>query len=490
MANICRIPAYGWRPRPHQMPAWKYLENGGRHAELICHRRWGKDELALHHAACSVVKRPANYWHMLPMASQVRKAIWTAVNPHTNRRRILEAFPAELRMPGPNGGIREQEMMIEFRNGATWQALGSDNYQGAIGSSPAGIVYSEWAQANPASRGYLRPILTENKGWQLYITTPRGDNHAKRTYEGAMRDPDAFAMLQTIEDSGAMTPAEIEKERQAYIDDYGPDVGLALFEQEYYCSFSAVVIGAFYAGEFARMEREGRLGYFPHVPGHLVYTAWDLGHTDDTAVWWFQIIDGRVRIIDFLSETGQGMAFYAGHLIGREVELTIDSYKVTAEFGADLPSAIHRKQYEYAKHYLPHDAKHKRQESAGKTLADQLAAVVGRPHVETLGNESKELGIQATRVLLDSCDIHEETCGEGVEAVRQYRREWYEDKKAFGKNAVHDWTSHPADALRYLAMAWRSVKKPTLERKKGLKPFTKEWLEYNDESEQKQVRYR
>lgn len=490
MANVVRIPANGWRPRPYQMAAWKYLENGGRHAELICHRRWGKDDLALNHAAVSVLKRPANYWHMLPMAAQARKAIWTAVNPHTNKRRILEAFPPELRMGGPNGGIREQEMMIEFRNGATWQVLGSDNYQGAIGSSPAGITYSEWAQANPAARGYLRPILTENKGWQLYITTPRGDNHAKRTYEGAKKNPNAFALLQTVEDTGVLTPAEIESERQAYIDDYGHDVGLALFEQEWYCSFSAVVLGAFYAGELARMEREGRIGLFPWVKGHLVYTAWDLGHTDDTAIWWFQIIDGRVRIIDFLSEQGQGMAFYAGHLIGRKVELTITSYKVTAEFGEYIPEAEHRMAYEYGKHYLPHDAKAKRQESAGKTLQDQLAAVVGAQAVQVLPGESIELGIQATRVLLDSCDINAETCGEGVEAIRQYRREWYEDKKAFGKNAVHDWTSHPADALRYLAMAWRSVKKPAKQEKPAIKPFTPEWLEYDEGTEQKQVRYR
>ena len=113
--------------------------------------------------------RPAVYWHMLPQKEQARKAIWTSVNPHTGRRRVDEAFPHEIRKR-----TLEHEMMIEFVNGSVWQVVGSDNFNSLVGAALGGIVYSEWALANPAARAYLRPIIAESRGWQIFITTPRG----------------------------------------------------------------------------------------------------------------------------------------------------------------------------------------------------------------------------------------------------------------------------------------------------------------------------
>lgn len=424
---------------------------------------------------------------MLPLANQARKAIWTAVNPHTGIRRIDEAFPKEIRR-----ATREHEMQIEFVNGATFQVLGSDNFQGSIGSSPAGIVFSEWAQADPAARGYLRPILMENNGWQLYITTPRGDNHAKRTYLSALNDPDAFAFLQTVEDTGIFTAEQMERERQAYIDDYGEDFGNALFDQEYFCSFQAAIIGAYYGREVAKAEREGRIGVFPHDPRFPVSTAWDLGRTDDTAIWWFQVIDGRVRLIDFYSINGKGLAHYCGQILGREVDLKISTHRVTAEYGDEIPEAAHRKAYRYAIHYLPHDARQKRVESAGKSSEDQVrvALRIQGAQVQVLAQEGIQTGIQAVRTLFPYLEINDERCFEGVDAIRQYRREWSEDRKTFLLTPFHDWTSHPADALRYLAMAWKAAKKPKPPEPKGIKPFTPEWLEYDETKERPKVRYR
>src|SRR5512139_3434902 len=167
-----RLP-HNWQPRPYQMPAWDYLERGGRHAELVWHRRAGKDELGLHWTAVASFQRTATYWYCLPQYNQARKAIWDAINPHTGKKRIDEAFPKELRK-----STRNQEMMIQFVNDSTFQVVGSDNPDSLVGSPPAGIVYSEWALSNPDVRAYLRPILTENRGWQIFNTTPRGRNHA------------------------------------------------------------------------------------------------------------------------------------------------------------------------------------------------------------------------------------------------------------------------------------------------------------------------
>ena len=111
-----RIPN-NWAPRDYQMNVWRYLERGGKRAICVWHRRAGKDDVCLHWAAASMIDKPATYWHMLPAFSQGRKAIWTAVNPHTGKRcRIDESVPVRtarqhqtnLEMP-----------FIRFKNGST-----------------------------------------------------------------------------------------------------------------------------------------------------------------------------------------------------------------------------------------------------------------------------------------------------------------------------------------------------------------------------------
>lgn len=239
------LPNNGWRPRRYQMPLWTHLEHGGRRAVAVWHRRAGKDEVCLHWSAIAAMKRPATYWHMLPEANQARKAIWEAINPHTGKRRIDEAFPKEIRETS-----REQEMMIKFVNGSTWQVVGSDNYDSLVGSPPAGVVFSEWALAKPDAWAYLRPILAENGGWALFIYTPRGDNHGKSTYDLALIEPDWFCELLTADETGVFDPDTLEAERREMISQFGQSRGNALFKQEYYCSWVEAFEGAVVYPEF------------------------------------------------------------------------------------------------------------------------------------------------------------------------------------------------------------------------------------------------
>ena len=166
----------------------------------IAHRRWGKDEISLM-ATCELAhKRVASYWHCLPEYEQARKALWDAINPHTGKRRIDEAFPPEIRESKD-----EQKMFIKLRCGSTWQLIGSDRYDSLVGSGVAGVVFSEWALANPASWAYIRPMLEENDGWASFITTPRGRNHAKAMYDMARGNPRWFAEVSTVHDTGALS---------------------------------------------------------------------------------------------------------------------------------------------------------------------------------------------------------------------------------------------------------------------------------------------
>jgi hypothetical protein len=177
-----RLPHNGWRARHYQLPLWKYLCRGGKRAVAIWHRRAGKDDVALHYACISAVERPSNLAHCLPLFNQGRRSIWDAVNPHSGKRRIDEAFPHALR-----AYTREHDMVlgIHAKGGgiSTWSVIGSDTYNSSlVGSSLAGITFSEYSLSNPSAWGFARPMLEENNGWALFITTPRGRNHAYQLY--------------------------------------------------------------------------------------------------------------------------------------------------------------------------------------------------------------------------------------------------------------------------------------------------------------------
>lgn len=413
-----RLPN-NWKPRPYQLPAWTYLERGGRHAELLWHRRSGKDEVALHWTACAAFERPANYWHMLPEASQARKAIWNAVNPHTGMRRIDEAFPKELR-----AATRDQEMLIRFVNGSTWQVLGSDNFDSLVGSPPVGIVYSEWALANPAARSYLRPILAENGGWQLFITTPRGRNHAARTFLAAQKEPGAFAQKLTAYDTQALTPERLAEELKQYIADFGEDEGAAIFAQEYECSFDAALLGAVLGRSVEAAEKDGRISdvveYDPG--GSAIEVSSDIGFRD-TAAWWFwQPVIGGFNLIDFDAASG----------------LDADEWC----------QRLQAKGYKIGRVWLPHDAKAKTFQSK-HTAVERFLTAFGAEHVGVVPQSTKLDRIAAARRVIRRCAFNLTACERGLDALRSWQYEWNEETRTFSKEPKHDWASHPGDSYSY-----------------------------------------
>lgn len=394
---------------------------------MIAHRRWGKDEIALS-ATCDLAhKRVGSYWHCLPEYAQGRKALWTAVNAHTGRNRIDEAFPQELRKR-----TNDQEMFIEFKNGSTWQIIGSDRYDTTVGAGVAGIVYSEWALANPSAWAYHRPMLEENNGFAAFITTPRGRNHAHSMYQMAAKSPRWFAEISSIHDTKALSKEQLTESLEEYIAIYGEDLGLAQFQQEYLCSFNAAILGAFYAREMVKVRQEKRIRPVIAIPRQPVHTAWDIGVRDDTSIWWFQVHRGQVHILDCYTQSGVGVDHYA-----EICEQKANENRWTR--GVD---------------YVPHDAKVK-EWGTGKTRVETMQELGLNPTVIPLAGKLD--GINAVRRLLPRC-IFDPKCEEvGVAALEQYRREWDDQKKTFKASEVHDWTSHLSDAFRYLAMAWRKA---------------------------------
>jgi len=409
------IIPHNWRPRPYQRRLWDYLANGGKRAVAVWHRRAGKDEVCLHHNACSALERVGNYWHMLPEAKQARKAIWDAINPHTGKRRIDEAFPPEIRDGKPN----EVEMRIRFVNGSSWQLVGSDNFNSLVGAPPIGLTFSEYALANPRAWDYLRPILAENGGWALFIFTPRGRNHGWDILNVAKKNPSWFWECLTVDDTKALSKEIIEEERRSGMSDDE-------IRQEYYVDFSAANKGAYYGVQMREADDEKRICRVPHDPAVQVHTAWDLGIGDSTAIWFAQQKGQEVAIIDYYESFGVGLDHYA---------------KVLKEG--------HRAKYNYGEHILPHDAM-VADLSTGKTRFQTLAGLGIRGRV-LQREQSVDEGINAARMLLPKCWLDEEKCAKGIEALRQYACEWDDELRVFSNKPRHDWTSHAADAFRYLA---------------------------------------
>lgn len=414
-----------WQPRSYQLPAWNYLENGGKRANLIWHRRAGKDDLCLHWGACAAVDKPATYWHMLPKANQARKAIWNAVNPHTGKRRIDEAFPKEIR-----DNTQEQEMLIRLKTGSTWQVLGSDNYDSAVGAPPYGVTYSEWPLSDPASWAYIRPILAENGGWALFNGTPRGRNHAYTHYQAVKEDPHWFTQILTARETGIFSTEQLDQELKEYIDMFGQREGRAKFEQEYLCSFEAAIVGSYYGSELADLETKGRIGTVSHDRSKKVITAWDIGRNDATTIWFAQRHGTDCHLIDYYEASECDVTHYLEVLENKRLELG----------------------YQYSKDIYPHDIQNHEWLSPDSRL--QVMHSHGRQSV-VLKQSDVDDGIAAVCRFLPKCVFDQEKCKRGLDCLRQYRKE-FDPKKHIYKH-VHDWSSHGADAFRYLVKGWEEA---------------------------------
>lgn len=437
------IPAFGWKPRDYQRPAWESWLNGCSRQLLIWHRRAGKDEINLEQHAVGAFNRVGTYWHMLPEYAQARKAIWTAINPHTGRRRIDEAFPHEIR-----ANTNEQEMFIRFVNGSTWQAVGSDRYDSLVGSPPIGITASEWALANPTAWAYLAPILAENGGWASFISTPRGNNHLRAMYDQFKDDPGWFVEILRASQTGAATPEAIEETRKTYASLFGQEMADMLIDQEYECSFAGAMIGSYFGPQMNAAEVEGRVRPLPIDRAHPVHTAWDLGKAVNNPIWCFQVIAGQLRIVDFYIPESD------------DLDDWIDWLEARGYDGTD---------------YVPHDIL-AGEWASSRTRTERLRA--RRKKVQRIPRVSVADGLQAGRMSIKDAVFHDDDDerGERVEAGRDglkaYRREWDDERKTFRDNPVKDWAEHIGSAWRYLSLAWREVVPPQL-----VKPKPKE-LEY------------
>jgi hypothetical protein len=399
-------------PRPYQHRLLKAMDYGYKRAVAIWHRRAGKDLTLVNLLTKKAFERVGIHYYLFPTAAWGRRILWHGMD--RNGIRFLDRIPEELRTK-----TREDEMRIELANGSSIQIVGTDNLN-VVGPNPIGCVFSEYSLQNPRAWDLIRPILAENDGWAVFNYTPRGRNHGFDLYQMALDNPKWFTQLLTVEDTGAIPMAAIDEERRAGMSE-------ELIQQEFYCSFDYGLEGAYYLNQINRARSEGRITNIP-IEDLPVYTAWDLGIGDSTAIWFFQLVRQEVRIIDYHEDSGEGLAHYA---------------KVLQDRG-----------YLYGDHYAPHDVEHR--ELGSGTSLRQRGRELGIKF-KVVPKHTIEDGIEAARSIFPRCWFDKDRAKAGLNALMNYRKEWDDKHQVFRTRPLHDWASHGADSFRYLAVAVRRM---------------------------------
>ena len=411
-----------YQPRLAFMP---FHNRTQRWACLIAHRRAGKTVSAVNdliRAAAECQSQWPHFAYVTPYRSQGKSVAWQYLKHYA--RPIMRS-------------ANEAELFITLLNGAKISIFGADNADAMRGLGFDGIFLDEYGDFRPSVWGsVIRPALSDRQGWCVFAGTPKGKNQFWDIYNTAQRIPSEwFCMALKASDSKLLPEGELNAAKAQLSEDQ--------YLQEMECSFEASILGAYYGTEMREATEQGRVtrvNYDNNVP---VHTAFDLGYRDDTAVWFYQVIRDEVHIIDYYAVSGANIDEIAANILARP--------------------------YNFGKHHLPHDARAKTLAAAGKSVIEQLAVHFGINSLAIVPDLSVQDGIQAVRKMLPQCWFDADKCSEGIEALRQYQREYDEDKKAFRQTPRHDWCSHPADAFRMLAIAWRS--EPRVRQPDAAKPL-------------------
>jgi phage terminase large subunit len=402
--------------RPYQIPLLDALENRGYKRVLaIWPRRAGKDITAFNYILRAALVKIGVYFIVYPTYSQGRKILWDSM---TNEGvRFLDFIPPEL-IESTNA----TEMKIRLINGSMIQVVGSDNYDSLVGTNAVGIVFSEYSLQDPRAYQYLRPVLTANDGWALFLSTPRGHNHLYELYQIAISNPEQwFCSKLTVLDTGHISLHDIARERNS------GEMSEDLIQQEYYTSFDMGIEGSYYAKYIDRLRLAGQIGIVPYESGHKVHSCWDLGVRDTTAIILFQCIGPLVRIINCYENSKVGLDHYI---------------KVLEQMGREHG-------YVWGKHFAPHDIAVK-EFGTGMTRLDK-ARELGITFYVT-PNIPIEDGIEAARTTFNKLWIDESKCKQLIKALENYRQEYDVKRKVYKANPLHDWSSNYADSFRYLAL--------------------------------------
>jgi len=376
----------------------------------VCHRRLGKTTLALYlliHDAFQQPRPRPRYGYLAPLYRQGKVIAWDLL------KHLTRAIPQTR--------LNEAELRVDLPGERRIQIFGADNPDALRGLYFDGVVFDEYAQMRPRVWSeVVRPALADRQGWATFIGTPMGHNHFYDLYQQAQQDQGWHTACYRASETGILPQDELDAARAVMAPEQ--------YAQEFECSFESALVGSYYGSYLDTARAEHRITRVPHDPSVPVHTAWDLGISDATAIWFIQPVGKMLHVIDYLEASDVGLEWYA--------------------------KTLREKPYTYGRHYFPHDIEARDFSSDGRTRLALAESLRLTPAVVVPRGDPAD-GIQAVRTLFPRFVFDSEKCYEGLEALKSYRRAWNEAQKTWATHAEHSWASHGADALRTFASAYQ-----------------------------------
>lgn len=271
--------------------------------------------------------------------------------------------------------------------------------------------------------------------WEILIPTIRKEGSeiwvsfntkhpTDATYKRFVFDPPPDSVVRKVSwEDNPFFPAVLDKERLD-MQRRDSEAYRHIWDGEFDTRYS----GAVYAKLMASLQEKGRISdKVMHDPAYPVYTCWDLGYDDATAIWFYQLAPEELLFIDYYENNLEGIGHYCQH--------------------------VKLKPYMYANHFVPHDAAHKLQAAGGRSIMEQAWKDYG-VKMRMIPATSQQNGIEAVRKVLPSCFFANAACADGIEAMMGYHFEYDEDLGRFKSQPVHDWSSHACKAMELAARAW------------------------------------
>ena len=428
-----RVVTLPFSPRAWQRPL---IEDNAQRIVAVVHRRAGKSTAFVWRGLRKALTHdrrhmpadrrnlradPPRVVHVLPeRVMWQRTGLWDKVTRAAETIPGAEAFKSELRVLLPNGGV--------------YQCGGMDKPDGWRGGYADEVVEDEADDVIAAGLDMVVvPMLTDYRGARVKVGTPKGNGRLADAYNAAAGQPETSRYLLRWQDTGVLDDKQIDELRR--------DLDEEEFAQEMECSFTSPNAGSYYGKWLDVAVREERITRVLYDPALPVYTSWDLGMDDSTAIWIFQISPrGEWRWLEYHEDSGIGLDSYAKMLLAKD--------------------------YIYKRHLLPHDVEVRELTFQGRSRRQYLEGLGVRPiRVVPAANPADR--VAASRAILPKSWFDAQGCAIGLKMLRGYRRQWNEHMGVWRSEPRHDGASHCADAFGTGAQAASDPQ----EERPGIKPY-------------------
>ena len=413
-------------PRDYQVPFLKAFDSGVQYSVISWHRRAGKDVTSFNAMMKRAITTAGNYYYLFPTRAWAQRALWDNICEWAGGKKLIDLLcPPEIVQRKNNS-----DFFLDLINGSRIKIDGTDNLN-FVGQGGSGYVLSEFSLHKEEVSGFLAPILTEGSAFVIFNGTLRGkSNHLWRLYENNKQNSNWFTQWYKLEDTktaywvgndmeinpelmGKISPYDNRPYKNIQEDVDSGIISYSMARQEYLNEAVSQVENSYYGHELEILKNEKRYGNFS-IKSQPVYTFWDLGTSDSTAIVFAQVVDGNPIIIDYHESSGKKIEDYA--------------------------TVVNSKGYKYGGHFAPHDV-------SKRMLFGDLVT-----HAKEIGIEFRRVpktnsvlqDIEICRRMLRKVYIHAR-CEDLLEHLDNYR-------ESPAGRPVHDNHSHGADAFRTMVM--------------------------------------